>query len=408
MGDEVKSLIEAQGRAFEAFKKTNDEILARKADGQGVAELESKLKRIEAELSQGQETLRRLGEVEAKLGKMELGTGGAGRDPKKSEYRAALASWLRTGNGEEQLRGLAPRASLTAGSDPDGGFLLTEELEAGIDRVLPLQGAVRRLSRVLRIGAASYKKLVTKSGAAGGWVEETGARPETAGPQLSQLEFVPKEVYALPYATQTLLDDSSVDIERWLAEEVGITFGEKEGAAFISGNGVISPRGILAYDAVLKASWEWGKLEYVKSGNASGFPTAAPGDVLIDLQTALKGGYRQGSVFLMNRVTEAVIRKFKNATTEEYFWQPSLQAGVPATLLGHAVEIDDNMPDVAANAFPIAFGNFQRGYLVVDRVGVRVLRDPYTNKPYVGFYSTRRVGGGVQNFEAIKLLKIAA
>lgn len=408
MADEVKALIEAQGRAFEEFKRTNNEILAKKADGQGVAELEGKLKRLEAELAQGQETLRRLGELEAKLGKMELGTGGAGRDPRKSEYRAALASWLRTGNGEEQLRSLAPRASLTAGSDPDGGFLLTEELEAGIDRVLPLQGAVRRLSRVLRIGAASYKKLVTKSGAAGGWVEETGARPETAGPQLSQLEFVPKEVYALPYATQTLLDDSSVDIERWLAEEVGITFGEKEGAAFISGNGVISPRGILAYDAVLKASWEWGKLEYVKSGNASGFPTAAPGDVLIDLQTALKGGYRQGSVFLMNRVTEAVIRKFKNATTEEYFWQPSLQAGVPATLLGHAVEIDDNMPDVAANAFPIVFGNFQRGYLVVDRVGVRVLRDPYTNKPYVGFYSTRRVGGGVQNFEAIKLLKIAA
>lgn len=406
MSEQLKALIEEQGRAFEQFKRVNDEILARKASGEAVAELETKLERINAALGENQRLIERIGVLEARMNRSDLGAGGRA-DPEKARYREAFLGWLRKGQGEETLRTLTPKA-LSAGSDPDGGYFVTEELERTVDRVLPTQSAMRGLAQVLRIGAASYKKIVTKSGAAGGWVEETGARPETAGPQLSQLEFTPKEVYANPAATQTLLDDSFVDIEAWLADEIAITFGEKEGLAFISGNGVSQPRGILSYEAVLKASWEWGKLEYVKSGNASGFPTAAPGDTLIDLVAALKGGYRQGAGFLMNRATEATVRKFKNATTEEYFWQPGLQAGTPATLLGHPVYIDDNMPDVAGGAFPIAFGNMRRGYLIVDRVGIRVLRDPYSNKPFVHFYSTRRVGGGVQNFEAIKLLKIAA
>ncbi|HSC17642.1 MAG TPA: phage major capsid protein, partial [Rhizomicrobium sp.] len=214
-------------------------------------------------------------------------------------------------------------------------------------------------------------------------------------------------LYAMPAATQTLLDDAQVDIESWLASEVQIVFAEQEGAAFINGNGTTQPKGILSYTNVAEGSWTWGDLGYVASGAAGAFGSSDPSDQLIDLAYTPKQAYRGNGSWVMNRKTEAAIRKFKDSTGN-YIWQPGLAADQPATLFGFPVAVAEDMPDIAANAYAIAFGDFARGYLVVDRVGIRVLRDPYSAKPYVLFYTTKRVGGGVQNFEAIKLMKFAA
>jgi HK97 family phage major capsid protein len=301
------------------------------------------------------------------------------------------------------------KASLRTDSDPDGGYVVPDQMESTIDRVLGTVSAMRSIARVISISAGTYKKLVNQGGATGGWVGERESRPETSTPTLSELTFPAMELYANPAATQTLLDDARISIEQWLADEVSIVFAEKEGAAFISGTGVNQPRGLLSYDTVADASYAWGKLGYVVSGVTAALTdgTHNGADALTDLVYSIKQGYRQNSRFLMNRKTQAAIRKFKSKTEELYLWQPSIQVGQPATILGYPVTDDDNMPDATAGGnLPIAFGDFQRGYLIVDRMGIRVLRDPFTNKPYVHFYTTKRVGGGVQNFEAIKLLKI--
>ena len=191
---------------------------------------------------------------------------------------------------------------------------------------------------------------------------------------------------------------------------MSITFAELEGAAFIAGTGVNQPRGLLSYDKVTDTSYAWGKLGYLATGVAGKLSDSTHNgvDALLDVVYAIKQGYRQNARWLMNRSTQAAIRKLKSKQEELYLWQPSMQLGQPATILGYPVVDDDNMPDIGADEYPIAFGDFQRGYLIVDRMGIRVLRDPFTNKPYVHFYTTKRVGGGVQNFEAIKLLKAAA
>jgi len=195
-----------------------------------------------------------------------------------------------------------------------------------------------------------------------------------------------------------------VDVDSWLAQEIEIAFAEQEGKAFVSGDGADKPKGFLAYPMIAHDAWVWGKIGTVSTGDTAGFSKKEPYDSLIDLIAALKPGYRQNATFVMNRRTQSVLRKFKD-TTGEYLWRPSLSAGQPATLLSFPVVEVEDMPDVGADKTPVAFGDFRRGYVVVDRSGVRVLRDPYSLKPYVLFYTTKRVGGGVQDFEAIKLLK---
>jgi HK97 family phage major capsid protein len=212
------------------------------------------------------------------------------------------------------------------------------------------------------------------------------------------------ELYAMPAATQALLDDAAVDIESWIASEVDIAFGEQEGTAFVSGNGTNRPKGFLAYTNVANASWSWGNIGYLATGVSGGFAASGPGDILIDAAYALKAGHRQNAHYIMNRTTQAAIRKFKDAQGN-YLWQAPSAVGQPATLMGFPVAEAEDMPDIGSNTFSIAVGDFRAGYLVVDRMGVRVLRDPYSAKPYVLFYTTKRVGGGVQNFEAIKLVK---
>ena len=208
----------------------------------------------------------------------------------------------------------------------------------------------------------------------------------------------------MPAATQTLLDDAVVDIEQWIAEEVDVVFAEQEGAAFINGNGVAKPTGLLAYPKSTLAAWGWGKTAYLPTGVAGGFAASNPSDILVDLVYALRSGYRQNARFLMNRKTQALIRKFKS-TSGEYLWAPPATPDGKAMLLNFPLVESEDMPDIAADAFPIAFGNFKRAYLIVDRRGIRVLRDPYSAKPYVLFYTTKRVGGGLQDFDALRLLK---
>lgn len=406
-GNATKILAELQ-KTFEDFKAEREaELKGIEAKFADVVQTE-KVDRINSEITKLQQSL---DEVNAALAALKVGGAGDGKplSAEKKAHATAFNQFFRRGV-ENGLRDLEVKAALRTDSDPDGGYVAPDEMESTIDRVLGTVSAMRSISRVMSISAGAYKKLVNQGGATGGWVGERQSRPETSTPTLVELSFPAMELYANPAATQTLLDDARISIEQWLADEVSVTFAEMESAAFVNGDGVNKPRGLLAYDTVADASYAWGKLGYIASGVAAALTdsTHNGADALTDLVYAIKQGYRQNSRFLMNRKTQAVLRKLKSKTEELYLWQPSIQVGQPATMLGYPVVDDDNMPDVGSDKFPIAFGDFQRGYLIVDRMGVRVLRDPFTNKPYVHFYTTKRVGGGVQNFEAIKLLKIAA
>ena len=403
---DVKQKLDDINQLFAEFKQSNDERLAGVEKKFDDVVTNEKVDKINAEVGEAQ---KELDQLNARIAALQVGpNSGQDMDPAKAEYSKQFNRFFRKGERavEGDLGELAVKASLQTQSDPDGGYVVPEQMEQGIDRVLATVSAMRSLARVLTISAPLYKKLVNKGGASSGWVGETDSRPETDTPELSALEFPTKELYANPAATQTLLDDSSVDIGSWLSDEVTIEFAEQEGDAFINGDGASEPRGLLGYDTVANASYAWGKLGFVVSGKAGDFADSNPSDNVLDLVYGLRRPYRQNARFLLNDLTASKVRKFKDGDGN-YLWQPSAQQGEPARLMGYPVEIDDNMPDVAANKFPIAFGDFQRGYLIVDRVGIRVLRDPYTNKPYVHFYTTKRVGGGVQNFEAIKLFKIS-
>lgn len=391
-------------QTVEAFKAAHEEEL--KGINKKLADVvqTEKVERINADISKLQKALDDLNAFKAA---MEIGGGGGDSlDPAAKEHSQAFNKWFRKGvdNG---LADLEVKAALTTQSDPDGAFLVPKETESTIDRVLGTVSTMRQLATVMPVGTDTYQKFVSMGGANAGWVGEEEARPATNTPTLRDIIITVMEMYANPFTTQKMLDDGIIDIAAWLADEVQITFAETEGAAFVSGNGVKKPRGFLAYDTIANASWSWGKLGFTVSGGAAGFAATDPADALIDLHYSLKQGMRSGASWLMSDPTMGTVRKMKDGDGT-YLWQaPSAAAELP-TILGKPVYTDDNMPAIGANAFPIAFGDFRRGYLIADRIGIRVLRDPYTNKPKVGFYTTKRVGGGVTNFEAIKLLKIAA
>ncbi len=396
----AKAMLEQINKGFEDFKVENDARLKgidKKFDD--VVQNE-KVERINASIS---DLTTELDKMNTAMAALKLGAGGNLPDPDKAAHAGAFNKWFRRG-ADAGLKDLEVKASLTTQSDPDGGFVVPEEMETAIDRVLGTESAVRGLATVRSISTQTYKKLVNQGGASSGWVGEEEARPATSTPVLREIAIEAMELYANPAATQTLLDDARVDIESWLADEVAIEFAEQEGAAFVTGTGVKKPRGILAYDTVANASYTWGKLGFVVSGAAAAFASSDPADALISLYYSLKSGHRNGATWLTSDAVMGTIRKFKDGQGN-YLWAPPSGADMPATILGKPTSTDDNMPALGANAFPVAFGNFSRGYLVVDRFGIRVLRDPYTNKPNVSFYTTKRVGGGVVNFEAIKLLK---
>jgi HK97 family phage major capsid protein len=263
---------------------------------------------------------------------------------------------------------------------------------------------MRRIARIVK-ASGDYKRPISAGGATGGWVGEVEERVETEAPELKLFAPPWSELYALPEITQALLDMSDFDVAAWLLEELQNVETEMEGAAFITGNGVKKPKGILAYETITNANWTWGKIGYIAGGHASLLNNA---DKLVDLQHALKPVYRQKGTWLMNDGTLNVVRKFKDGSGN-YLWMPGLVGGSPDTLLGKPVEIDDNMPDIGTDAYPIAFADWKRAYCVGDHtVGRRLLRDPYTKKGFVKFYLTKRVFGGITNHQAVKFMKIAA
>ena len=405
MSLELKETIQALGKAFDAFKAENDARL-KEIEKKGAADplLTEKVDKINADIAQISALKKQLETLETAVAQGQLPGGGKNElDRVKAQHKDAFAKFFRKG-AEGGLRDLEVQAGLSTLSDPDGGFLVPEDYEQAIDRVALSVSAMRRLATVRTIGTDTYKKLVNQGGASSGWVGEKGARAETNTPTLTEIAINTKEIYAMPAATQTLLDDSRVDIAGWLADEVSIEFSEQESEAFINGNGVEQPKGIAAYAMAANSSYVWGKVGYITSGNTS---LVNDLDKLIDLQHALKPVYRNGAAWLMNDATLATIRKMKDGDGN-YIWVPGLKDGAPDTLLGKPVEIDDNVDDIAANKYPIFFANFKRAYLIIDRQGVRVLRDPYTSKPYVLFYTTKRVGGGIVMYEAIKALKVSA
>jgi HK97 family phage major capsid protein len=362
-GDAYDALL----RGFEAFKETNDE---------------------------------RLDQIERRMAAQRGGN--APRSGAASEHKTAFESYMRRGEAHN-LRGLEEKA-LSAGTDANGGYLVPEEIEAGVMRALRDASPIRAISGVRQVSANTYKKPFAITGAQTGWVAETGTRSQTTTPTLFELAFPTMELYAMPAATPTLLEDAAVNIDEWVAEEVRVAFAEQENAAFVSGDGANKPRGFLDYTKVAEASWAWENIGYLATGVAGDFPTSDPADKLIDLVYTLKSGYRANAHWVMNRSTQGEIRKIKDGDGN-YIWRPGDAAGQSPTLMGFPIAETEDMPDVATNSYAIAFGDFGRGYLVVDRLGIRILRDPFSAKPYVLFYTTKRVGGGVQDFNAIKLLK---
>jgi HK97 family phage major capsid protein len=288
-----------------------------------------------------------------------------------------------------------------------GGFALPREIDAEIARVLTGASPIRGIANVVKVGSAGYRKLITTGGTLSGWAAETAARPETASPVFAELVPPMGELYANPSASQAMLDDAAFDVETWLAGEIAAEFARAEGAAFVSGSGVNRPKGFLAQPASVAkdGARPLGTLQYLPSGAASDFGTA-PDDRLIDLVQSLRAPYRQGACFVMNAGTLARIRKIKSGDGTP-LWQPGLAGGQPPSLLGYPVVEAEDMPDIGANAFAIAFGNFRAGYLIAERAETAILRDPYSNKPFVGFYATKRIGGCVADSEAIKLMKFA-
>jgi HK97 family phage major capsid protein len=324
--------------------------------------------------------------------------------PALAGAKAAATDWLRKGDDAD-----AETKAATVASGPKGGVAVPVTIDSVIDRVLAAESPIRSIAQVVDVGSANYRKLITTSGVISGWVSETAGRPETDTPDFAEIAPPMGELYANPAASQAMLDDAMFDVESWLGAEIGREFARAEGVAFVTGDGANKPRGFLAgaTSAASDTARAFGTLQFIASGAAGNFAASNPQDRLIDLVHALAAPYRQGASWVMNAATLARIRKMKDADGG-FLWQPALAADQPATLLGYPVVEAAAMPDVATDSLSIAFGNFRAGYLIAQRRETVVLRDPFSNKPFVHFYATKRVGGAVIDSRAIKLMKFAA
>jgi HK97 family phage major capsid protein len=276
-----------------------------------------------------------------------------------------------------------------------------------IDRIAPTISAMYRLANVVTIGSAKWEKMVKTAGMAMRRVAEGAAGGETTNPKYSKVEIEAFEAEVEPWVYNATLEDAFVDLVADLAEEAAIGFAEGAGSEFISGNGVGKARGITAYSNVANASYAWGSVGYIASGKSAAFASVAPADKIVDLQHALKAQYRPGAVWLMNDATLGTARQMKDGSGSYYLWQPDPAGAFGGRFLGHPVEVDDNMPAIAAGAYSVAFGNFKRGYTIVNRAGTTLIRDNVTAKGTTKFNFRRRFGGGITHFEAIKLMKFA-
>lgn len=399
-GNEVANAFEDFMRAFESYKQTNDERLAQVEQQIGAdAVTTEKMDRISRSMD---EQKRKLDQLMVKGTRPILGDKPSILSD--NEHKTAFNNYIRRGD-EMGLRQVEQKA-MSQSSDPDGGYLVPDELDQQIGQRLTNLSPIRGISSVRQVTSSVLKKPFSQNGMAVGWVGETDARPQTTNAQLVELQFPTMELYAMPAATSSLLEDSAIDIDTWIMSEIEAAFAEQEGAAFINGDGVNKPSGFLTAPQIDDTNWSWGNIGYVATGTDAGFGDD-PSDRLIDTIYSLKSGYRQNAKFVMNRKTQGTIRQFKDGDGN-YMWQPPAAPGQQAMLHGFPVVEAEDMPDIASDTMSVAFGDFERGYLVVDRRGVSVLRDPYSAKPYVLFYTTKRVGGGVQNYEALKLIKFGA
>ena len=344
-------------------------------------------------------------ELELLKGRIEDGVIAGQRVPidgvKSAEAREFSERYLRLG-----IEAGLEAKSLDNATPGAGGFSIPREIDEKIDSTVLAISPIRRIANVVKVGSSNYRKLITTGGYQSGWVGTEALRPETTTPTFTEVIPPSGDLYANPAASQHMLDDAMFDVDDWLAKEVANEFARAEGMAFVKGTGVNQPLGFLTSPSTAAAdsTRPMGTLQFLATGVSAGFPATNPADKLIDLVQTLRQPYRQGAVFVMNSSVAAQIRKFKTADGA-FIWQPGLIGGQPATLLGYPVIEAEDMPDVAANSLSIAFGNFQAGYTIAERNETSILRDPYTKKPYVYFYATKRVGGQVVNSEAIKLLK---
>ncbi len=388
-GSDIAALFAEFSTAFEEFKRTNDQRLG-EIEKRGTADglLEGKLDRLNAVLDGQKAALDRAVAERARPaieGKGQIADG---------EYKEAFSAYVK--RGEEK--------ALQIGVNADGGYVVPGEVETEITRLMTHISPIRAIAGVRQVSGSVYKRPITVTGPQTGWVGETASRPTTTSQTLAELSYPTTELYAMPAATTAFLDDAAVDVGQWIADEVNAAFAAQETTAFVSGDGTNKPNGFLNATKVAETSWAWGSLGYLATGVSGALPASHASDILIDLVYALKAGYRQNANWVLNRKTQGALRKLKDADGN-YLWQPAASADGHASFMGFPLVEAEDMPNIGANSFSIAFGDFRRGYLIVDRQGVSVLRDPYSAKPYVLFYTTKRVGGGIADYDAIKLLK---
>lgn len=389
-------------KSFEAFKEANDAALKNKAD----VVVDEKVSRIDAAVGNFQAAI---DEINARIAAGALGSPGDGNDrPQDQAYTDRWNAFMRHGTDEAGLRAASregPRAAMTAGSNPDGGYLAPVEWDRTITGRLKEISPIRQNAFVQPITGSGFRKLTSDRNVGSGWVGETASRPATTTPTLSILDFATGEMYAFPFVSRTILEDAEIDLEKWLAGEVETEFSRQEGIAFLAGDGANKPFGILTYvtGGANAAKHPFGSIKVVASGDAAKLTS----DGFISIVQDVPSAFRPNAKFYMNRQTVSAARKFKDAGGN-YLWQPSYAAGVPSTLIGEAIVEVPDMPDVGAGTTPYLYGDMAATYVVVDRRGILVLRDELTNKPFVGFYTTKRVGGGVFNPEPMRAGKVSA
>lgn len=403
--------------AFEEFKAKNDERIEALSKGKADTVLNEQVDRINATITELQTNLADVAAKAASRGLNAAGDEGLVKAAKAfakerkaditvDDYKAyaeGLNVYMRRGGNTPH----SVMAAMSVGSDPDGGYTVTPDTSGRIIKKIYETSPMRQVASVTTIGTDRLEGFNDLGEGTAGWVGETQARPATGTPQLGKWEIPVHEMYAFPMVTQKLLDDSMFDIEAWLADKTSDKFIRTENAAFLNGDGILKPRGLLTYTtaATADATRAWGTFQHVATGTSAGFGTTTNGtDKLIDLVYSVKAGYRANANFMMSRSSVAGVRKLKDGQGN-YAWQPSVTALSGGTLLGFNIVEAEDMPVIAADSLSIAFGDFREAYQIVDRIGIRVLRDALTNKPYVGFYTTKRVGGDAIHFEAVKFLK---
>lgn len=321
-------------------------------------------------------------------------------------HRKAFDAYLRVGD-DDGLRGLVLEGKgLISAVNAEGGYLVDPQTSDSIRAVLKNTSSLRSVANVVQVEATSFDVLVDRGDVGHGWGTEASSVTETGTAQIERISIPLHELNAMPKASQRLLDDSAFDIEGWLAGRIADKFSRAEAAAFIGGDGDNKPTGFLDHGKVADASWAWGSLGYVATGVSGDFNGTNPADAVVDLVYALDASYRANGTFVMNSKTAGAVRKMKDADGR-FLWSDGMAAGEPARLMGYPVLIAEDMPDIGAGAYAIAFGDFKAGYTIAERPDLRVLRDPFSAKPHVLFYATKRVGGDVSDFAAIKLLRFA-